>query len=446
MAKQNGRIATVFGIALAVALLSPCAPAAGEPLVRPGDRVLIFGDSISSGKGYGKIAIDLINAEQPELKLEWLEHGHPGWTAKGALAVIDDVIARKPTVVTLMWGTNDVGQDGARGVAEIGARLRALLEPLQAAGIRALLLTTPRTGSVGAYSQELNRSALPRMGAEIVALGRTLDVPVFDMFAAMRRADEAGRVEDPAFLMFSAPGDCHPNALGHQLMGRALADFLLGRSDVQHTPFLWAWPGQPEGVAQSAGSPAAGAARPGARPLVLDQERQVNEPERWQGPADLSARAFAAWDEERLHLMVEVADDVVLAGEQQPAWGHDGIEFFIDTRPPDKRDVAYAAGYFQFLVAVPATDGPAPVACGNMDKLDAAAVNATCTRTAAGYRLEVSVPWVQLRFTPAKGTDIGFNFAVNDRDEADRGRYKALWRGAGDDYVNAGATGLLRLE
>lgn len=429
---------------LALLLVTWCVGAAAfaEPLVRPGDRVLVFGDSISSGQGYGKIAVDLINAEQPALKLEWLEHGHPGWTAKQALGAIDDVVAQKPTLVTLMWGTNDLGQGGARGVAEIAPRLRALVEPLRKAGIRVVLLTTPYTGNSGAWAQELNRAGLPRMGEAIVALGKELDVPVFDMYAAMRRTDEEGRAKDPALLMFSAPGDCHPNELGHKVMGRALADFLLGRSTVEHVPFAWAYTGKPESIAVSAA--AAKAERP--LPMVLNQRSQVNEPERWGGPADLSAEAWAAWDVAALYLTVAVVDDVVMSGEQQPAWGHDGIEFFVDTRPREARDVAYAPGYFQFLVAVPAADGPAPVACGGFDKLDAAALTATCARTAGGYRLSVTVPWAQLRFTPAAGAEIGFDFAINDRDEADRGRYKALWRGAGDDYTNAGATGALRLE
>ena len=80
-----------------------------------------------------------------------------------------------------------------------------------------------------------------------------------------------------------------------------------------------------------------------------------------------------------------------------------------------------------------------------MDTLDAAAVTATCARTQARYRLHIAVPWVQLRFTPAASRDLGFDFAINDKDEVDKPHYKALWRDAGDDYVSVGAIGVLRL-
>ena len=44
------------------------------------------------------------------------------------------------------------------------ASRRALVAPLQKAGVRVVLLTTPYTGNVGMYANELNRSALPHMG------------------------------------------------------------------------------------------------------------------------------------------------------------------------------------------------------------------------------------------------------------------------------------------
>jgi hypothetical protein len=179
---------------------------------------------------------------------------------------------------------------------------------------------------------------------------------------------------------------------------------------------------------------------------VVDNINQVVEPARWKGTADLSAIAYSAWDKTALYLTVDVTDDIIMATDKQPAWGFDGIEFFFDARPEKKRDVAFAPGFFQMLVAVPLTDGPAPVACGNMDSFDAAAVTATCIRSEGKYRLQIAIPWAQLRFKPTRNANIGFDFAINDKDQADKSRYKMLWRGQGDDYVNAGATGMLQLK
>ena len=38
----------------------------------------------------------MINQERPELKLVWLDHGHPGWRADHALEAVDKVLADKP--------------------------------------------------------------------------------------------------------------------------------------------------------------------------------------------------------------------------------------------------------------------------------------------------------------------------------------------------------------
>jgi len=136
-------------LCLMVVLFIAIGARGAEPvsLVKPDDRVLIFGDSISSGKGHGFFAIEMLNPEQLDLKLVWLDHGHPGWTAKLAASVIDKVLAEKPTLVVIMFGTNDLGYDGAKGISEIRERISALAEPLLKAGVRVVLLTrrTPAT-------------------------------------------------------------------------------------------------------------------------------------------------------------------------------------------------------------------------------------------------------------------------------------------------------------
>jgi len=415
-------------------------------LVQPNDSILIFGDSISVGKGYGYQAVKMLNQDQPDLKLTWIEHGHSGWLAKTAVTALADVLAKQPTLVTIMFGTNDLGSGGAKGVIELKNRIRALVEPLLKAGVRVVLLTPPYMGDTTPHSKEFNRSALPRMGEEIIALGKELTVPVFDMFTAMKQAEMAGQAQDPMFRMFNAPDLLHPNATGHQLMARALADFLLGKSTVNHTPFVWHYSGTPTATATFAEKPADAAAVRGVQPMVLNRRDQVNDLDRWKGPADLSAIGYAAWDQTALYLTVDVTEDVVMAGAKQPAWDYDGIEFFFDTRPRNQRDVVYAPGYFQMLVGVSTTNGPAPVTCGGMDKLDATAVTATCRRSDGKYRLQVTVPWEQLRFTPTSNAELGFDFALNHKNQVDKPRYKALWRGQGDDYINAGATGVLRLQ
>ena len=418
---------------------------AGEPLVRPGDRIAVFGDGISTGKGYGFLAVELMNRDRPELKLTWIDQGHPGWTAELAPAGVPQLLAEKPALVTVMFGTEDLEKEGARGVAGIRERLRQLVQPLRKAGVRVVLLTPPYASCDTVRGAEMDRASLPRMAEEVLALGKEEDVPVFDMFTAMRLAEAKVRAADPAFQMFMARGDTQPNAIGNKIMARALANFLLGKSAPPRVPFVWKAPGAPvASVVRVERLPDAAFAL--APPLVLDRKEQIAEPQRWRGAADLSAPAFAARDATNLYLLVDVVDDVVMPGPKPPAWDYDGIEFFFDARPAEKRDVAYAPGYFQILVGVPAAGDTAPVTCGSMDKLDAKTIQATCRRTSMGYTLRVTIPWPQLKFKPVLGATLGFDFVIHDKDAAAEPCYKAFWRGAGDDDVNAGSLGVLKFE
>lgn len=416
------------------------------PLVRPGDRIAIFGDSISAGKGYGFIAADLVNKALPDLKLEAFAHGHPGWRSDQALTVVDAVLADKPTVVTIMFGTNDIGQRGARGIADLQENLGRLVARFKAAGVRVILLTPPYTSPTTRIGAELNAAGLPRMGEAVVALGQAEQVPVFDMFAAMGTEDTAEKAKNPSAHMFSAPGDCHPSPFGHQVMGAALAQFLLGKPGLARTPFAWKYGKAPHAKATRVTAPPHLATPfPGAVTMRVDQRDQVLEPERWRGAEALSAAGKAVWDDTNLFVEVEVTDATRFPGTQQPAWGDDGIEFFVDTRPAAKRDVAYAPGYFQFLVPCTPESGPTPLYAGGMDEFKPETARGWCGRTANGYIVRIAVPWALLRVKPGETTDIGLDIALNDKTGEKTGRYKMLWRGAGDDYTNAGATGTLEL-
>jgi len=425
-------------------------PVLAAPLVKPGDKIVTFGDSISSGQSYGYYAVQLLNAEHPEWKLQWADQGHPGWTSKGAATVIDKVLAEKPSVVTIMFGTNDLGLDGSRGIAEFKARMRALVEPLKQAGVRVILLTTPYAPEGNTLLREEDAHCFPRMGDDVIALAQEEGVPVFDMFTAMREIEARERKTDPTFSLFGSPVDGHPSPKGHQAMGRALADFLAGKAQ-QPSPRVPLREKKPRADALHVAQPIDIAAVPSAwpanaTPMLLDNKEQVVQPAVWRGPQDLSARGVAAWDAENLYLRIEVTDPIVVTGPKQPAWGYDSIEFFFDTRPLKQRDVAFAPGYFQLMVPVMSEDGPSVPACGAADTFDPATVKTYSRRTPTGYVLTVAMPWRTLRFTPHAGANIGLDFTVINKNEPKDRDYFALWRGAGSNYLNAGSLGVLRLK
>ena len=168
-------------------------------------------------------------------------------------------------------------------------------------------------------------------------LGREMKLPVFDAFAAVRDALREEQRANAAAQLFAAPGDVHLNERGHSCLGNALALFLLGKTAPQHIPFKSTNLNAPVAqVAHTVPDKSSTIAPAGATTMLLINEGQILDPARWKGRNDLSASGFACWDEKLLTITINVVDDVVLPGEKQPAWGNDGIEFFLDTRSPEK--------------------------------------------------------------------------------------------------------------
>ncbi len=424
------------------------------PRIKPGDKIVVFGDSISTGNGYGYHAVQFLNEEHPDWKLSFVGYGFPGWTSKQAVTVIDKVLAEKPNVVTIMFGTNDQ-KFGFRAVGEFKEHMKALVTPLKQANVRVILLTTPYAGGTSPRSILQQERCLPYMGDSVIELGREEGVPVFDMFIAMRELTEAGCKTNKNFTLFT-PDNFHPSLEGQKLMGRALADFLAGKPSPTRSPVKQSNT-RPKATAGKMNRPIDVAVTEIVWPAVstsmlLNQPGQIvslsSNPSAWTGPADLSACGHASWDTGNLYLRVDVTDPVIFVGPKQPGWGYDSIEFFFDTRLLAQRDVGAISNYFQIMVPVTETDGPSVAACGNGSDFNPATVKTYCHRTAKGYTITAAVPWITLGFTPKPGSNIGYDYTVINRNSvkvSDKDYY-GLWRGNGNDYLDAGSLGVLMLN
>src|SRR3954466_10378616 len=86
--------------------------------LKSGDRVVFFGDSITEQRLYTSYVQQFVMSRYPELNVTFINSGWPGDAVNsnpcvpcagvGALARIErDVVAYKPTVVTLLFGMND---------------------------------------------------------------------------------------------------------------------------------------------------------------------------------------------------------------------------------------------------------------------------------------------------------------------------------------------------
>jgi lysophospholipase L1-like esterase len=125
-------------------------------VLKPGDRLVIVGDSITEQKLYSRILEDYLTACTPQLNLWILQLGWGGETAGGFLGRMDqDLLAFKPTVVTTCYGMND-GQYRPFDDKTIGqpyaANMKNLIERAKAAG------ATVVVGSPGAVDTKYFRN------------------------------------------------------------------------------------------------------------------------------------------------------------------------------------------------------------------------------------------------------------------------------------------------
>ena len=72
-------------------------------------------------------------------------------------------------------------------------------------------------------------------------------------------------------------------------------------------------------------------------PAVLEDASQIiRDLSFWQGPNDLSAKVYAAYDEENLYLAFDVTEDTPYGAiEMLPLDGEDNLKVFISTDPTD---------------------------------------------------------------------------------------------------------------
>src|SRR5690349_876753 len=95
-----------------VPLVSPVTAkdAPKELILKPGDQIVAMGDSITQAGGYLKQADQILAEQYPDLKLPKIKNvGISGQKAEDMVKRFDkDVVQRKPAVVTISVGINDV--------------------------------------------------------------------------------------------------------------------------------------------------------------------------------------------------------------------------------------------------------------------------------------------------------------------------------------------------
>jgi lysophospholipase L1-like esterase len=219
--------------ALLLALCLSAAPPAGFYL-RDGDRVVFYGDSITDQRLYTTFVETYLVTRFPQLKIAFVHSGVGGDRVTGGAAgpievrLPRDVVAYKPTVVTIMLGMND---GSYRAFDEkifdtFSAGYRHIVQNLKEAlpGVRITAIQPSPYDDVtrppnfeGGYNK-----VLVRYGEFVNDLGRDEKLAVADLNGPVVAALEKANKLDADMARKLVPDRVHPAPAGHLLMAEAL--------------------------------------------------------------------------------------------------------------------------------------------------------------------------------------------------------------------------------
>lgn len=139
------------------------------------------------------------------------------------------VIAGKPHIVTIMYGTNDSyvakgKKTGRNSITDYEAALRKMINALKQAGIHPVLMTSPPWAE-GANLDGLNQNPNVQLEPYVKicrAVAKDLQVPLVDHFAHWSEASKKG-----IKLKEWTSDFCHPNPRGHQELANLILETLL---------------------------------------------------------------------------------------------------------------------------------------------------------------------------------------------------------------------------
>lgn len=182
---------SIFRIVFCVSLFGGLNVRAEDFELRDGDTVVFLGDSITAARTYGKFIENYTLLRYPNRKVRFINAGFGGDTAEGGLKRLErDVFAHKATVLTVAFGTNDIGwgvyADEEHKRKYLDA-VRGIVTACRERGVRVYLCSAAVTGADPAKSED---SFLQKMCDEGMALSKSLGGEAIDVQRSMREAQK----------------------------------------------------------------------------------------------------------------------------------------------------------------------------------------------------------------------------------------------------------------
>jgi acyl-CoA thioesterase I len=190
-------------------------------------RIVAFGDSVTGvyyhtggRRAWCEMLGIALRKTYPKAQLEMINAGISGHTTANALERIDrDVIAKKPDLVVVMFGLNDIVRGDEKSFC---ANTKEIITRCHKAGAAVVVCTfnsvyenTDRAISRTAHFAQLARD-----------VAKEMSVPLADNYAAY----EALRAKDPTAWRLLMSETIHPGMLGHKLFAEVMAETISGKA------------------------------------------------------------------------------------------------------------------------------------------------------------------------------------------------------------------------
>ena len=218
----------------AMGLMCGSAWSAGDFYLKDGDRVVFYGDSITDQRLYTVLTEDFVVTRYPKLNVTFIHSGWGGDKVTGGgggpiqVRLERDVIAYRPTVMTVMLGMND-GQyrpetedtdkvffDGYKTIINT---VRAALPQIRITAIEPSPYDDVTRAPLfpGGYN-----SVLQHFGKWIVGYAKEANLDVADLNTGVVEMLTNAKSEQPEEAQKIIPDRVHPNIAGHLIMAEQL--------------------------------------------------------------------------------------------------------------------------------------------------------------------------------------------------------------------------------
>lgn len=189
-------------------------------------KIVCLGDSVTGvyyhtggQRAYSEMLAIALQQLYPQQPITVVNAGISGNTTQNGLDRLDrDVLGKRPNLVTICFGLNDVARIP---VARFRDNLVELVRRCRSAG-SGVLLCTPNA-VIETTARPIAR--LEEYCETIRSVGSELKVPVCDFYAA----GEAARKRNPFAWRLTMSDEIHPNMAGHKHLAEQLCQYIFGR-------------------------------------------------------------------------------------------------------------------------------------------------------------------------------------------------------------------------